>query len=100
MVWIAGMAANTTSGGGETDVCAYYGTGTPPSAGSTTPTGTVAGLMQHVVLVSNTSQSGFTIMDKLTGLAINTTYWFDVMISSPQGGGAYIKDVQGVALEV
>jgi hypothetical protein len=100
MAWIAGVAQNTTSGGGETDVCAYYGTGTPPAAGTTTPTGTVFGLMQHLVVATNTAQVGFMIMDKITGMTVNTTYWFDVMISAPGGSGATIKDVQGTALEV
>ena|SRR5215471_5233458 len=100
MAWMAGVALNTTSGGGSVNITAYYGTGTPPVPGDSSPVGAVFGLTQHLVLASGTEQVGFMITDKISGMTLNTTYWFDLMISTTSGTGAFVKDIQGTALEV
>jgi hypothetical protein len=100
MAWMAGIAQNQTTGGGGLNITAYYGTGAPPIAGSTSITGTVFGLTQHCGSANAGEQFGFMIMDQISGLTVGTTIWFDLVVSTPTGGGAYVKDVQGIAMEV
>jgi hypothetical protein len=98
----AGVALNSTGGGGAVNITAYYGIGTPPVAGDTSNGGTTAafGLTQHIFTTSNTTQVGFTITDIISGMVLGTTYWFDLMVSTDSGTGATVKDVQIVGAEM
>jgi hypothetical protein len=96
---LAGVALNTTGGGGSVNISGYYGTGTPPTAGAAA-TGTQFGITQHIVTSSNTVQIGFTVIGIIPGLTLGTAYWFDLAISTASGTGAFVKDLQGVAMEI
>jgi hypothetical protein len=96
---LAGVALNTTGGGGSVNISGYYGTGTPPAAG-VVATGTQFSITQHIVTSANTVQAGFTIIGIVSGLTLGTPYWIDVAISTAAGTGAFIKDLQGVAMEI
>jgi hypothetical protein len=99
-VVIAGVALNTTSGGGPVNISGYYGTGTAPAAGAGT-SGTQFSISQHIVTSTPASQVGFTVMGIVSGLTLGTTYWFDLAISVTSGtAAAFVKDLQGVAMEV
>jgi hypothetical protein len=96
---LAGVALNTTGGGGSVNISGYYGTGTPPVAGAGV-TGTQFSITQHIVTSSNTMQVGFTIIGIISGLTLGTSYWIDLAISTASGTGAFVKDLQGVAMEI
>jgi hypothetical protein len=97
---IAGVALNTTGGGGPVNISGYYGTGTAPAAGAGV-SGTQFSITQHIVTASTAAQTGFMVMGMVSGLALGTTYWFDLAISVTSGAAAaFVKDLQGVAMEV
>jgi hypothetical protein len=96
---LAGVALNTTGGGGSINITGYYGTGTPPAAGAGVA-GTTFGITQHIITSANTVQVGFTVIGIVSGLTLGTPYWFDLAISTAAGTGAYVKDLQGVAMEI
>jgi hypothetical protein len=94
---IAGIASNTTNGGGTT-VTARYGTGAAPAGGATVPTSTVLGIPQHLILQAN-NQVGFMIMDIPTTFVVGTTYWFDLSVVATSGT-AGVKDIQFTLIEL
>lgn len=96
---LAGVALNTTGGGGSVNISGYYGTGTSPVAGASV-TGTQFSITQHILTSANTVQIGFTIIGVIPGLTLGTPYWFDLAISTASGTGAFVKDLQGVAMEI
>jgi len=96
---LAGVALNTTGGGGSVNISGYYGTGTAPIAGAGV-SGTQFSITQHIVTNANTIQVGFTVIGIVSGLTLGTTYWIDLAISTASGTGAFVKDLQGVAMEI
>jgi hypothetical protein len=70
-------------GGATSTLKVYYGTGTPPSNGSTTITGTQVGQPQPLS-GSGTSNlnSIFANGGNITGLTNGTTYWVDLSLST------------------
>lgn len=100
LIWIGGVALNSTLAGDGTTITGRYGTGTPPANGDTSGLGTQFSIPQHIVASTTAGQQGFIVMDKLTGLTVGDTYWFDLSLVAVTGGGASVKDVQYVALEV
>jgi hypothetical protein len=96
---IAGVAVNTTGGGGSVNISGYYGTGTPPSPG-TAVTGTLFSVTQHIITASAAAQAGFTVLGLISGLTLGITYWIDLAVSTTTGANAYVKDVKGVAMEI
>jgi hypothetical protein len=100
LVWIGGMATNTTAAGSGVTITGRWGTGTPPVNGATTGLGTQFGTPQRFVASTTAGQQGFIVMGKVTGMTVGTQYWFDISIVAVTSGGATVKDVQFVALEV
>lgn len=96
---LAGVALNTTGGGGSINIAGRYGTGTPPIAGAAI-TGTTFGIVQHIVSNANNVQIGFTVIGIVSGLTLGTPYWIDLVISTDSGTGGFVKDLQGVAMEI
>ncbi len=96
---LAGMALNTTGGGGSINVAGRYGTGTAPIAGAGI-TGTPFGIVQHIVSNANNVQIGFTVIGIVSGLTLGTPYWIDLAISTDSGTGGFVKDLQGIAMEI
>jgi len=94
----AGVAYNTTIGS-TTLIGAGYGTGTPPSAGSS-PSYTAAGVAQNFISSSAAGQQGFSIVALITGLALNTAYWFDILIQTSGGSTGGVKNAQLLVLEL
>ncbi len=97
---VAGMALNSTLAGDGTTITGKYGTGTAPTNGQTSSLGTTFGIAQHFVGATTAAQAGFTVLGKITGLALNTAVWFDLTLLAVTGGGASVKDVQFIAFEV
>jgi hypothetical protein len=100
MVWIAGMALNSSGAGDGVTITGRYGTGTAPSNAATTGLGTAFGAPQHFVGSTTAGQQGFMVMGSVTGLTVGQAYWFDLSIVAVTAGGASVKDVQIVVLEV
>jgi hypothetical protein len=94
----AGIAYNTTIGS-ATIVSAGYGTGTPPSAGST-PSYTLAGAGQNFISSSAAGQQGFSVIGLVTGLSLGISYWFDVFIQTSGGTTGGVKNVQLLVMEL
>jgi hypothetical protein len=99
MVWIAGMAINSTGAGDGVTIRGRYGSGTAPVNGVTSGLGTQFSIDQHFVGSTTAGQQGFVVMGRITGLTLNTTYWFDLSILAVTGGGATVKDVQFMGIE-
>jgi len=100
MVWIGGMVLNSTAAGDGTNITGRWGTGTAPVNGATSGLGTQFGAIQHFIASTTAGQQGFIVMDKITGLALNTAVWFDVSLLAVTGGGSSVKDVQIVVFEI
>jgi hypothetical protein len=96
---IAGVALNTTGGGGSINISGYYGTGTAPSPGAAVM-GTLFSVTQHIITASAAAQAGFTILGLISGLTLGTTYWIDLAVSTTTGANAFVKDVKGIAMEI
>jgi hypothetical protein len=96
---VGGVTQNTTASGGV-QIQARYGTGTAPVNG-TGASGASAGAVPNVIPGSTTAQVGFSIVGVVSGLAIGTTYWFDISImATGAGGGAYVKNVYAACVEL
>lgn len=100
LVWVCGVALNSTAVDSGTTVTGRYGTGTAPVNGATTGLGTAFGLSQHFVASTTAGQQGFTVLGSITGLALSTAVWFDLSLLAVTSGGATVKDVQFAVLEV
>ncbi len=100
LVWIGGMVLNSTAAGDGVTITGRYGTGTAPSNGDTSGLGATVGAPQHFVASTTAGQQGFIVMGKITGLTLSTQVWFDLSIVAVTGGGATVKDVQIVVLEM
>lgn len=100
LVWIGGVAINTTAPGSGVTITGRYGTGTPPSNADTSGLGTQFGTPQHFVGSTTAGQQGFMVMGKISGLTPGDAYWFDLSIVAVTSGGATVKDTQFIAIEV
>jgi len=100
VVWMGGVALNSTAAGDGTNVTGRYGTGTAPSNGATTGLGTAFGQTQHFIASTTAGQQGFIVMGKITGLTLNTAVWFDLSLLAVTAGGSTIKDAQIVVFEI
>lgn len=99
-VIIAGMALNSTLAGDGTTVTGRYGTGTAPSNAATSGLGTAFGTPQRFVGSTTAGQQGFTVLALISSLALNVPVWFDVSLLAVTGGGASVKDVQIIVIEL
>lgn len=94
-ILITGNISNSASGGGGS-VTIRWGTGSAPANGDAL-TGTIAGKPSGIVnaaLALLVPGSGnFTCMDIISGLTLNTEYWFDVSVVRAGGGTATINNV-------
>ncbi len=100
VVWVAGMVINSSGAGDGVTITGRYGTGTAPVNGATSSLGTQFGLPQHFVSSTTAGQQGFMVMGRITGLTLSTEVWFDLSIIAVSAGGASVKDVQVVVVEV
>jgi len=100
VIWIGGVALNSTAAGDGVTITGRYGTGTAPSNGDTSGLGTQFGTPQHFVASTTAGQQGFIVMGKVTGLTVGVACWFDLSLLAVTAGGASVKDVQYVAMEV
>ncbi len=99
-VWIGGMAINSTGAGDGVTITGRYGTGTAPANGDTSGLGSTFTTAQHFVGSTTAGQQGFIVMGRVTGLSVGVACWVDLSIVAVTGGGASVKDVQCVILEV
>lgn len=100
LVWIGGVALNSTAAGDGTTISGRYGTGSAPANGATTGLGTLFGLAQHFVASTTAGQQGFICMGKITGQTLGTAMWFDLSLLAVTGGGSTVKDVQFIVHEI
>lgn len=97
LVMLTGMARNTQGvSGASILLSARYGSGTPPSAGSAA-SGSEFGA-KYFSSPDASAYAGFTMFNILT-LAVGTTFWFDLALSSGSGVNAVVRDVQFVLIE-
>lgn len=66
-----------------------YGTGTPPANGDAV-TGTALGSVKTIIVPASPNRSSIRAIGYVTGLTLNTQYWFDVAIRAPSSGFAQI----------
>lgn len=86
-VVITGQMYNQTVADGVF-VAGAFGTGTPPVNGAA-PSGTnFGGSPQESGVATVTNPTPFVLLDKITGLTLGTTYWFDLQIAAITGGNA------------
>jgi hypothetical protein len=97
-VIFAGMAFNLLAGA-NTNIQGTYGTGTAPTAGQPMA-GAQIGTIQHFVEAVSGAASGFTVMGIISGLLLQTGYWFDLSLATTLSGTASVRDVQVVILEL
>jgi len=100
LVWIGGMVLNSMAAGDGVTITGRHGNGTAPTNGATTGLGTQFSTPQHFIASTAAGQQGFMVMGKVTGLTAGVTEWFDLSIVAVTGGGATVKDVQFVVVEV
>jgi hypothetical protein len=100
VVWIGGMALNSTLAGDGTNITGRYGTGTAPSNAATAGLGTQFGAIQHFIASTTAGQQGFVVMGTITGLTLGTAVWFDLSLLAVTAGGSTVKDVQIVVFEI
>jgi hypothetical protein len=84
---------------GQTQIQLNYGTGTAPAANAA-PTGT--NLVPANVTGNSPSAGGylpFTIAG-MAVLTVGTTYWFDMVLSTPSGGGNCSAQATAYAVEI
>jgi hypothetical protein len=76
-----------------------YGTGTAPIQGAAV-TGTAWGQIEYqggiISGAAGTASlySGFAVMDVITGLTLNTAYWFDLILKSMAVGNIVVRAAQ------
>lgn len=90
--------ANSTAGDGST-IQLVYGTGTAPANG-VAAVGTAFGNTYTRTLGTANRPSDVSTIWELSGLDINTTYWFDIQLEAVTGGTASISNITGIIEEV
>lgn len=99
LVWLSGMAFNSTAAGDGTSITGRFGTGGAPAAGAAV-TGTGIGCQQRFVASTTAGKQGFGIAASVRGLSVGTTYWWDLSVIAVTGGGASVQDISFGILEV
>ena len=94
-VWITFLADNSVTTD-ALNVQGQFGTGTPPTYGAAV-SGTAFGEPKSV---TGSFQSTILLMAKVTGLTLNTAYWFDCSLQAVSAGTANIKQVDMILMEV
>jgi collagen type VII alpha len=95
-IWASGMAYNNTVGG-ATNIGIMFGTGATPAPGST-PSGTLP--VQVVFIASTTAgRQGFALVAN-PSLSVNTTYWFEIVITSPSSNTGGVEGCQLLVMEL
>lgn len=97
LVIISGNMANS-SGSGAAKMQIRYGTGAAPSNGAAI-TGTAAGGLLMGAPIGSTGQ-GFCSNAIITGLSLNTAYWFDISLAAVTTGTASATELSVSILEV
>ena len=92
---VTGSGNNSTAGDGWI-VQLRYGTGAAPSNGGALA-GTTCG--QTKKTVGGTATNAFAADCYVTGLTVNTAYWFDLMLEAVTGGTATLFFIDMVAIE-
>lgn len=90
-----GVYNSTTGDGTQTQLS--YGTGTPPSQGDA-KTGTLFGNARTIVSGGGGIRVEVSMIGEITGLVLNTKYWFDVLCMVITGGTGIIYT--GGAMEI
>lgn len=99
-VMISGMVLNSSGVGDGVTLTGRWGTNFPPNNG-TSVTGTAFGAPQHFVASTTAGQQGFVITDIVQmGGSEFSSRWIDVSIIAVGAGGATVKDLQGVMIEI
>jgi hypothetical protein len=98
-IGVFGSMNNGTTGDGTTLKIAY-GTGTAPVNGAAA-TGTLLGNPITVTFVTGEITSGvpFSFYEYITGLTVNTQYWFDIQFESVTGGTSSLTNLHVTAEE-
>ena len=107
LVICTGVVGNTTAAGDGVSFQLSYGTGTAPTNAATL-TGTQVGALKAFVGSTTAGQQGFACSWIITGLSVpgsggattTTTYWLDLAVEAITGGGAVLKNVDLVAIEI
>ncbi len=99
VIWIGGIALNSTLAGDGTTITGRYGTGTAPANGDTSGLGTSFGQPQQFVGSTTSGQQGFIIMGQVAGLSLGVPCWVDISLVAVTAGGASVKDVQCIIME-
>lgn len=97
MVVISGNMANS-SGSGAAKAQIRYGTGSAP-ANAAALTGTTAGGLIFGAAIGSTPQ-GFCTNAIITGLSLNTAYWFDLGLAAVTTGTASLTNLSVSIMEV
>jgi hypothetical protein len=97
---VGGVGLNTTAAGDGVQIKARYGTGTAPNNGNTSTLGTAYSAQPHLIVASTSEQIGFSIPGIITGLTLGTQYWFDISVIAITAGGASVKDISMVCVEM
>ena len=110
LVICSGVVGNTTAIGDGVSFQLSYGTGAAPSnAGALA--GTQVGSLKAFVASTTAGQQGFCASWIVTGLSVPsidptgkttaaTTYWLDLAVEAITGGGAVMKNVDLIAIEL
>jgi hypothetical protein len=95
-VWITFTANNSAGAGVVLAVQGLFGTGTPPVYAAAT-SGTAFG---EPKAIQNAAVETVMLMAKVTGLTLNTAYWFDCSMQAQSSGNVAVKDVDIILMEV
>lgn len=110
LVICTGVVGNTTAAGDGVSFQLSYGTGAAP-ANAAALTGTQVGSLKAFVASTTAGQQGFAASWIITGLSTptissagvtqaSTTYWLDLAVEAITGGGAVMKNVDLLAIEL
>lgn len=86
-------SAQTQSGSSTSFITIIYGTGTPPTAGTSATGGTVAGRNFRIFASAPAEIMPWSRTARLTGLALGVPVWVAVAVTSGVGATTYILDV-------
>lgn len=103
LVLVDGIGTNSVGDNGFF-ISVNYGTGTAPSNGNTATGTNIGNGLNYSVIASgttaNTSTLGFSRHGFVTGLAIGTTYWFDLAFGAISGGTATFSNTNITVIEL
>lgn len=97
LIFVTGTGANSTANDGLT-VAGRYGTGTAP-VNAAANTGTSFGNGQTIDSPANAARSPFALIGVITGLAVGTAHWVDVLLTALTGGTASLTGLSVSVVE-